>query len=245
MNEKRKTNILSLKNGLIVSCQAVESDPHYSEDFTLQMAKAASWGGAQGLRLDTPYDISKIKKQVNLPVIGLWKVFSYDSEVFITPTIKEVDACIQAGADIIAVDGTNRQIQSQPAFRRIAQIVTSYPDTPILADVRNLEDALLALEAGADFVAPTLCRFDPNKQIGRQPDFELLCSLVKACGKEHVIMESKINTPEDAVASLYYGAYAVVVGNAITRPNIITQHFVDAIQGFPEKRSLLYWQEHK
>lgn len=167
--------INKLRRGLIVSCQAKESDPHYTEEYTLQMAKAAVWGGAVGLRLDTPKDIYKIRQVVDIPIIGLWKIFNEDTEVFITPKMEHVRACIEAGADIIAVDSTNR--------------------------------------------------------------------LVELCGEEvKVIMESKVNTLEEAVIALYHGAHAVVVGNAITRPHITTQRFTDAINGYEEKRSLFYWK---
>lgn len=243
---KTKEQIINdIKGGLIVSCQAKQTDPHYTEDYTLQMAKAAAWGGAKGLRLDTPEDIKKIKKECALPIIGLWKVFSEESEVFITPGIKYAKACIEAGADIIAVDGTNRRVSSgKYAYEIIREIRKQYPNVPILADIRNIEDAKIALECGADFIAPTLCRFDKSYKSGSKPDFQLLCKLVDLCsevGNGKVIMESKVGTPEEAVISLYHGAYSVVVGNAITRPHITTQKFSDAINGYKEKRSLFYW----
>ncbi len=241
MNKKEEV-IKKLERGLIVSCQAKESDPHYSEDITLLMAKAAVWGGAIGLRLNTPKDIKKIKAQCHVPIIGLWKVFSDKTDVFITPGMEYVRACIQAGADIIAVDATNRLVnENRYAYEIISEIKQEFPDTPILADIRNVEDAIIAIEKGADMVAPTLSRFDKAHKPSSKPDFELLCKLVNICtDKAKVIMESKINTPEDAVIALYYGAYSVVVGNAITRPHITTQRFYDAINGYKEERSLFY-----
>lgn len=240
---KKENIIKKLKNGLIVSCQAKASDPHYCEDITLLMAKAAIWGGAVGLRLDTPQDIKKIKAQCHVPIIGLWKVFSDKSDVFITPGMKYVRACIEAGADIIAVDASNRLVdENRYAHDIIREIKQEFPDTPILADIRNVEDAIIAIDKGADMIAPTLSRFDTANKPSLKPDFELLCRLVDVCAdKTKVIMESKINTPEDAIISLYHGAYSVVVGNAITRPHITTQRFCDAINGYKEKRSLFYW----
>lgn len=242
MSEKEKV-IKRLEKGLIVSCQAKKSDPHYCEDITLLMAKAAVWGGAVGLRLDTPKDIRKIKAQCDVPIIGLWKVFTDKTDVFITPGMKYVQACIEAGADIIAVDATNRLVdENRYAYELISEIKEEFPDTPILADIRNVEDAIIVVEKGADMIAPTLSRFDKTYRSSSKPDFELLCRLVDVCkDKAKVIMESKINTPEDAMIALYHGAYSVVVGNAITRPHITTQKFCDAINGYKEKRSLFYW----
>ena len=246
MNKKEEI-IKKLERGLIVSCQSKESDPHYSEDITLLMAKAAVWGGAAGLRLDTPKDIKKIKAECNIPIIGLWKVFSDKSEVFITPGMKYVRACIEAGADIIAVDATNRLVEgNRYAYEIINEIKAEFPDLPVLADVRNMEDAVIAIENGADMVAPTLSRFDKAAKPSSKPDFELLCKLVEVSkDRAKVIMESKINTPEDAMIALYHGAYSVVVGNAITRPHITTQKFYDAINGYKEKRGLYYWEVKK
>ncbi|MGG7176377.1 N-acetylmannosamine-6-phosphate 2-epimerase [Clostridium paraputrificum] len=244
--ESKKEIIEKIKGGLIVSCQAKETDPQYLEDYTLQMAKAAIWGGAAGLRLDTPKDIKKIKEVSIIPIIGLWKVFNENYEVFITPGMKYVRECIEAGADIIAVDGTNRLVsEGKYAYEIIKEIKEEFPEVPILADIRNVEDANIALEAGADMIAPTLCRFDKNYKSTSKPDFELLCKLVQLCDEKKigkVIMESKVSTPEEAIISLYHGAYSVVVGNAITRPHITTQKFCDAINGYKEKRSLFYWE---
>jgi N-acylglucosamine-6-phosphate 2-epimerase len=246
VNKKAQT-IEKLAKALIVSCQAKETDPHYCEDITLLMAKAAVWGGAGALRLDTPKDIKKIKEQCNVPIIGLWKVFTDKTEVFITPGMKYVRACIEAGADIIAVDATERFLEEKRyAYEIISEIKAEFPDVPILADVRNVKDAVLAVEKGADMVAPTLSRFDKEAKLSDKPNFELLCRLVDVCkDRAKVIMESKINTPEEAMIALYHGAYAVVVGNAITRPHITTQKFYDAINGYREKRSLYYWQMNK
>ena len=245
MESKRKL-IERIKGGLIVSCQAKETDPHYWDDYTLHMAKAAIWGGAIALRLDTPNDIRKIKKISTIPIIGLWKVFNEKYDVFITPGMKYVRECIKAGADIIAVDATNRLVSEEKyAYEIIKEIKSEFPEVPILADIRNVDDANIALEEGADMIAPTLCRFDKNYKSTSKPDFELLCRLVQLCNEKKigkVIMESKISTPEEAIISLYHGAYSVVVGNAITRPHKTTQIFCEAINGYKEKRSLFYWE---
>lgn len=238
--EKEKI-INELKGGLIVSCQMEKHAPCYSEDMVQLLAQAAVWGGACGLRINGEENVKKIKALFDIPVIGLVKIHREDTEVFMTPSMKEVDALIEAKADIIAIDGTDRMIDGQPAYSIISQIREKYPDAIILADVRDEIDAVRALEVGADMVAPTFYRFKKDTKSTDLPDWEMFASMCQKCkGKGIVIMEGKIWTPDDAIRALHYGAHAVVVGSAITRPHLIARRFYDHMQGFPEKRSLLY-----
>lgn len=88
-NDPRKKAILeSMKGGLIVSCQTQKDDPIYTDTMHIKMAQAAAWAGAVGLRANSPKQIKDIKAHVDLPVIGLWKVWHDDTDVFITPTMK-------------------------------------------------------------------------------------------------------------------------------------------------------------
>ncbi len=238
----RKQEIFEkLKGGLIVSCQMEKHAPCYDENMVELMARAAVWGGASGLRINGEDNVRKIKSLFNIPVIGLIKVHREDTEVFMTPSMAEVDALVEAKADIIAIDGTDRMIHGEPAYKIIFKIKKKYPDAIVLADVRDEADAVRALEAGADIVAPTFYRFKENVKSTDLPDWEMFAKMCRDCkGKGIVIMEGKIWTPDDAIRAFHYGAYAVVVGSAITRPHIITRRFYDHIQGFPEQRSLLY-----
>lgn len=233
--------IEQLKNGLIVSCQMEQHAPCYSEDMVELLARAAVWAGACGLRINGVDNVKKIKSLFSIPVIGLVKIHREDTEVFMTPSMNEVDALVEAKADIIAVDGTPRLIDGQPACDIIPKIKEKYPDVLIFADVRDEQDAIHALDLGADMVAPTFYRFKKDAKSTDLPDWEMFARMCRTCSQKGiVIMEGKIWTPDDAIRALHYGAHAVVVGSAITRPHLVARRFVDHMQGFPEKRSLLY-----
>jgi N-acylglucosamine-6-phosphate 2-epimerase len=242
VKEKQRKILDAIKGGLIVSCQAKKSDPIYMPGIVKKMAESAIWGGAVGLRLNTPEDIREVRQMTDLPIIGLWKMESGNSPVFITPTMEAVRAVIEAGADIVAVDATDRYNPSgQKAYEIIPKIKEEFPDTLILADIRNTEEALNALNMGAHLVAPTLYRFNDNPKSTDSPDFEELARIIRACeGKGMVIMEGKIHTPEEAIQSLYLGAHAVVVGSAITRPHLTTLRFTIKINKYRRKMPLKY-----
>ncbi|MBM7542034.1 putative N-acetylmannosamine-6-phosphate 2-epimerase [Amphibacillus cookii] len=242
ISESQKALIKQLKDGLIVSCQAKESDPIYIPGIIEKMVASAIWGGANGLRIDTPENVSMIRTQTELPIIGLWKLYSTESDVFITPTMTAVDAIIKAGADIVAVDATNRKnAQGEMAYEIIKKIKQAYPHILILADIRNDEEASQALDLGAHMVAPTLYRFDPKAKSTEHPDFNMLARIVKAAkGKGYVLMEGKIHTPEQAVESLFLGAHSVVVGSAITRPHLTTRRFTQKMSHYENEIPLYY-----
>lgn len=244
LSEKNKQLLDSIKDGLIVSCQAKKDDPIYLPGIIEKMAEAAIWGGAVGLRLNEPENIRAVRKVTNLPIIGLWKQYSESSDVFLTPTLEAVDAVVKAGADILALDATNRlNINNKKAYTLIKKVKEKYPDLLILGDIRNAEDAKLALNAGADMIAPTLYRFDPQAKSTENPDFKMLAKIIKvteSLGFGKVLMEGKIHTPEEAMESLYLGAYAVVVGSAITRPHLSTKRFVNKINRYEEDLPLYY-----
>lgn len=242
LSEKQQTVIEQLKNGLIVSCQAKKEDPVYLPGIITKMAESAIWGGAAGLRINTPEHIKEVRKITDLPIIGLWKQHMKDHSVFITPTIEAVEEVIKAGADIVAIDATDRvNAQGEKAYLLIHKIKQKYTDTIILADIRNEKEAVLALEQGAHLVAPTLYRFNDHPKSIDSPDFEMLAKIVRVTkGNGFVLMEGKINTPEEAIESLYLGAYAVVVGSAITRPHLTTLRFTNKINKYEHKMPLYY-----
>ena len=230
----------SLKDGLIVSCQAVPSEPHYMPGITTMFAECAKWAGAKGLRVNSPEDIRAIKEKVDLPIIGIWKIDRNIKDVYLTPNLEAAKAVWEAGAEIIAVQATNHyRDDGKLAYETIKEIKENIPEALIFADVSTAEDARIAAEYGADFVAPTLYGYTKaghfNKlDIKDAPDFYLLRDIIDAVkGTDaKVIMEGKISTPEIAVQCLYMGAYAVVVGNAITRPHITAKRFARALNRF-------------
>lgn len=226
----------ALEGGLIVSCQVQHDDPVYSIDFVVKMAKAAKWGGAVGLRANSPDQIAAIKKEVDLPMIGLYKIWHDDTDVFITPTLEAARQVWEAGADIIALDCTDQIThEGRPAWELLPILKKEIPEAPIFADVSNYEEAVRAVELGADFVGPTLYGYTEQTKHVTEPDFRTFAKMCRdfkdrAC----VVMEGHIYTPEDAMKVLYLGAHSVVVGSAITRPHLITKRFVDAIGGYQD-----------
>lgn len=229
--------IEKLKGGLIVSCQVFEDEPIYTPDLATVMAKAALWAGAVGIRANSPEQIRAIKKEVDLPVIGLFKVWSETTSVYITPTIEAVDLIVEAGADIVAVDATFRLNENnQLAVEIVKKIRDKYPHLPIFADVATLEEAIMAVNYGATIVAPTLFGYTEDTSIYTAPDFRLLSQMVRSVNdRAYVFMEGSINTPEEAMKALFLGAHSVVVGGAITRPHLTAKRFVDLINKYDDK----------
>ena len=233
MRMNKKELLESMKGGLIVSCQVQHDDPVYSEDFVLKMAKAAQWAGAVGIRANSPEQIKLIKDNVDLPMIGLWKIWHDDTDVFITPTLEAAKAVWEAGADVIALDCTAQIThEGKPAYELLPLVKKEIPEAVIFADVSNYEEAKRAVEMGADIVGPTLYGYTEETKHIEQPDlreFARMCRDFK--DKAFMIMEGHIYTPEDAIKCLYLGADAVVVGSAITRPHLIAKRFVDLMSG--------------
>lgn len=242
MNNKKKKQILeSMKGGLIVSCQVQKDDPIYSDDIVVLMAKAARWAGAKGLRANSPEQIRDIKKAVpELPLIGLYKVWHDDTDVFITPTMKEVREIWEAGAEIIALDCTSQKThEGTIAWDLLAQAKKEIPEALFFADVSNYEEARHAVENGADIVGPTLYGYTEETKHIETPDLREFARMCRDFGdKVFMVMEGHIYTPEDAVKCLYLGADAVVVGSAITRPHLTAKRFVDLMGGYQDN-----WRE--
>jgi len=231
----QKELISKLKNGIIVSCQAKPGDPTYGNDCILAFAKAAFIGGASGLRLNGPKDIRRVKKEVPLPIIGIYKDKEVDPDVYITPTSKHFEKILKAGADIIAVDATKRKhLEAENGAEYIKFLKKKYPNTLIMADISDFEEGISAWKAGADLISTTLSGYTPYTKDKKLPDFDLVMELVKVVSVP-VILEGRVWTPEEVKYAIECGAYAVVIGTAITRPHIITKRFVYAVKNLKEK----------
>lgn len=217
-----------IENGLIVSCQALEEEPLYSSYIMSKMALAAKEGGAIGIRANSKEDITEIKEKVDLPIIGIIKVEYEDSKVYITPTMKEINELVKLGVEIIAIDATDRK---RPENERLEELVKKvrkrYPDIILMADISNLKEAINAEKLGFDIVATTLVGYtEYTKETCIDKDnFILLKNIIEKVNTP-VIAEGNINTPKKARKCLELGAHAVVVGSAITRPQLITKSFV-------------------
>ena len=205
-----------IKGGLIVSCQALEHEPLYTKEGGVMplMAKAAAQSGAVGIRANTVRDITQIKAVVDLPVIGIIKKDYPGTPMYITVTMAEVDALVECGVDILAVQGTS-------ALR------------PDMADIATLEEAMACAEAGADFVGTTMRGYTPETKGIDDIDFAFITELTQKCPAK-VIAEGHIHSPEQAVQALQAGAFALVVGGAITRPAEITARFTGAIRAMEQ-----------
>ena len=233
-SDPRKKQLLeSLRNGLIVSCQVQHDDPIYSEEMPALMAKAAKWGGAVGIRANMPDQIRAIKAAVDLPVIGLYKQWTPDSDVFITPNLQAAQEVWEAGAEIIALDCTEQMIHGRHAYELLPEVKRAIPQAILFADVSNYEEAVRAVELGADMVGPTLYGYTAQTREIEGPDLREFARMCRDLGDQaYVVMEGHIYTPDDAIRCLYLGAHAVVVGSAITRPHYITKRFTDLITGY-------------
>ncbi|MCK2000868.1 N-acetylmannosamine-6-phosphate 2-epimerase [[Brevibacterium] frigoritolerans] len=222
-----------IHKGLIVSCQALENEPLHSSFIMGRMAIAAKEGGAKCIRANSVADIMEIKKNVDLPVIGIIKQVYGQNDVYITPTMAEIDALMETKAEIIATDATSRVRPDGKTLKQFyGEIRAKYPDVLLMADVSTIEEAKYADDLGFDIVAPTLYGYT-NETLGKkiyQDDYAVLKEIVKAVNKAKVIAEGNVITPEIARSVLDMNVHAVVVGGAITRPQQITKRFVDAIQ---------------
>ena len=196
-----------------------------------RMALAAKEGGAYGIRANTKEDIAEIQTQVDLPVIGIVKRDYEDSKVYITPTMKEINELMEVKPDIIALDATH---SLRPGGRTLdefyREIRKSYPEQLLMADCSTVEEALHADQLGFDFIGTTLVGYtDQSRDLKIESnDFEIIRQIV-AKVKHRVIAEGNINTPEKAKRVIELGAFSVVVGSIITRPQLITKSFAEAL----------------
>lgn len=227
-----KNKILkSLKCGLIVSCQALPGEPLYREEGGIMsmMAKAAESTGAVGIRAQGITDIEQIKKEVKIPVIGIIKKNYPDSEIYITPTMEEVDQLVKVGADIIAIDATKRPRPNKQSLKDfIHEIKKKYKDILLMADISTYEEGIYAEKIGFDLVGTTMVGYTDYSKEQDEPNYHLIKDLSKSI-KIPVVAEGKVHTPKNAKKVFQYGAYAVVVGGAITRPQEIIKRFLDKI----------------
>lgn len=219
--------IEKLRGGLIVSCQALPDEPLYGAEIMARMALAAWQGGAVGIRANGPADIRAIRAAIPLPLIGLYKEGT--EGVYITPTFAHAQAVAEAGADIIAIDATQRPRPNGEQLDTLIAAIHTELGKPVLADVSTLDEALAAEAAGANLISTTLSGYTPYSPQLAGPDLQLVHDLAKRVTVS-VIAEGRIRKPEEARAALQAGAFAVVVGGAITRPQWITTQFVASMK---------------
>lgn len=227
---KSNNAILELiKSKLVVSCQALPEEPLHSSFIMGRMAIAAKQGGAAGIRANSVVDIHEIKKQVDLPIIGIIKQVYEGYDVFITPTLKEIDALYQEGVDMIALDATDRPRPDGSTIEELFPLLRQrYGDQLFMADCSTYEEAVKAAELGFDCVATTLSGYTEATRGQSLPDFDMVEKLVGSVSVP-VIAEGGISTPEELKRMFDLGIHSAVVGSAITRPLEITKRFVQAV----------------
>lgn len=222
--------IEQIRGKLIVSCQALKEEPLHSSYIMGRMAHAAKLGGAAGIRANTVEDIIEIKKTVDLPVIGIIKQDYDDCNVYITPTMKEVDALVACGCEIIATDATKRLRPNGVTLDQFfTEVRAKYPKQLFMADCSSIEEGMHAAELGFDFIGTTMSGYTEYTIGTKLPNLEMVKELSLHSGKL-VIAEGGIWSPEDLESVLEAGAFAAVVGTAITRPMDITKRFAKVIE---------------
>lgn len=229
---KKHSIFKQLEKGLVVSCQALPDEPLYCETggVMILMAQAAARAGAVGIRAQGVTDIKQIKDAIDLPVIGLIKKPYPNYEQYITVTMTEIDALIETGCDIIALDATLRPRGDGKSIAEfIAEIKHKYPDCILMGDISTLEEGLHCEVIGMDCVGTTLSGYTCYSPQQEGPDYQLMIDLVEQLTIP-VIAEGKIHSPEAARKAIECGVHCVTVGGAITRPQEITDRFVKAMQ---------------
>lgn len=221
----------NLKRGLIVSCQAVKGEPLYGLGIMGYMARAAVAGGAIGIRANYVDDIGDVKREVDVPVIGIIKQVYPDSEVYITPTLKEVKDLLTTGCEVIALDCTKRQRPNGENLEDLVEYIRlNAPSVEIMADCSDFEDAERAHRLGFDYIGSTMRGYTPYTNGIDIPDYDFLVKLVKSFPDTKIIAEGGIWEKDQLVKVCECGVYAVVIGSSITRPMDITQRFVGAMK---------------
>ena len=222
-----------IRGTIVVSCQATPGEPLYMKDQSIMylMARAAKQAGAKMIRTSSARDIMEIKEETGLPVIGLIKREYPGYTGRITMTMREVDECVQAMADIVSIDCTfNERGDGLTPGEFLRQVKEKYPNIIIMADCATLEEAVAAYEAGADLVGSTMNGYTPQtRDCKGDPNYDLVRDMVAALPCP-VIAEGRVHTPEQARRMLEIGAWAVVVGGAITRPLEIATRFMNAVK---------------
>lgn len=218
-----------LKGKVIISVQAMPDEPLYKEECLTAMMQSVVNGGAKGLRLAGGRDVKNAKRLFNVPVIGLTKPdklpANWKEVVYITPTLKEVRELVEAGADIIATDATLRKRPKESLEEMLAFIKQN--NKLAMADISNFEEGMNAAKLGFDFISTTLSGYTQNSDCTQNgPDFKLLEQLVKNTNCP-IILEGRVWEPSEVDKAFELGAHCVVIGSAVTRPQLITKRFCE------------------
>lgn len=214
-----------IKGGLVVSCQATDGTPMNTPDFIAAQAVTVEMAGAKAIRAQGIRNVERVAKSVKVPVIGLVKSFTEDSDVYITPTVEDVLALEKAGAHIVAVDATQRSRLGGVSLHEFYAKVRERTNIPLLADIDSLDNALNAQALGFNAVATTLNGYTDTPSSGL-PNLDLVSTIFKSIAIP-LIAEGGFANPIQVRDAIKNGAWAVCVGTAITNPYLITKFFID------------------
>lgn len=216
------------RGGLIVSCQAPADSPLARADIIAALASAAELNGAVGLRIDGAAAIQATRAATRLPILGIEKLYPPDSDVYITPDFASASRVAGSDADVIALDGTERKRPGCLNFPQLAARIRQELKLPLMADVATFGQGIFAAEtAGADFIGTTLAGYTPETAGQTAVDFKLVEALAKRL-QTPVICEGRLRSPADVRRAFECGAFAVVVGNAITGVDWLVREFAAA-----------------
>lgn len=227
---KQEKVLNQIKGKLIVSCQARVGWAMYGSDIMTAFSVAAQEGGASGIRASGKDNIVAIKKAVDLPLIGINKKWIDGYDVYITPTYQSAVEILEVGIDIIALDATPRRRPDDETFETIvSKIKENYPDVLIMGEIATVEEAIRILDSGIDLLSTTLNGYTEETKNSKTLSIDLIKD-IKQVTSIPIIAEGRIDTPERALEVMMAGAFAVVVGTAITRPEVLTKRFVEVLK---------------
>lgn len=218
----------AIQGRIVVSCQAGPESPLNRPSILAAIAQSAEMGGAAGFRVDRPENVCAIRAVSELPILGINKMHVPGYEVFITPTFESARAVVEAGANLVGLDGTGRPRPNDEDLGEIIRRLHTECDVPVMADIATIEQGLAAADLGADLIATTLAGYTPDSPKRSGPALDVLEGLVAGTDRP-VVVEGRIWTVEDVRACFELGAFALVIGSAITVPQFITRRFVGAI----------------
>jgi len=223
----------AIYRNLVVSCQAFPGDPLEDDATLLRLTQTAVRAGAAGLRLNGANLVRAVRRETCLPIIAIEKVHRA-GHMRITPTFAAAAALAAAGADIIALDCTDRPHVHGEPWQELVERIHSELGVLVMADIATLEEGIAAAAAGADLIGTTLNGYTSATQHGASFDWELLSALKEKIARP-IVAEGHIGTPADAKRAIEEGAWCVVAGTAITRPGAITKVFLDAVRSAAKK----------
>lgn len=216
--------IESLRGGLIVSCQPKPDSPFKGPHAMGLFARSAELGGAVAIRANGPADIRAVRSLTALPIIGINKIANA-TPVYITPTLRSARPLVAAGSTILAADATFRPRPGGLSAADFIRLLINELGLPVMADVATLDEGMAAAEAGASLVATTLSGYTADRPAGLGPDLELVAALAQRCPVP-IVCEGRVSSPQDLAAAFAAGAFAVVVGTAITNPTAVVRSYV-------------------